>query len=46
MRVFCHYHKLDFSQKHPKTLEKSLMQKQVVLEMLKEEHKNMNMQDK
>lgn len=46
MIVFCHYHKLDYSQKHPKTLGKSFMKKDVVLKVSREEYKNMNMQQK
>lgn len=46
MIVFCHYHKLNFSQKHAKTLGKSFMKKEVALEVSREERKNMNMQQK
>lgn len=40
---FCHYHKVDFSQTHLKTLGKSFIKKEVALEMSREERKNMNM---
>lgn len=42
MTVFCYYHRLHFSQKHPRNLGKSFVKKEFALEMSRQGHKNVN----